>query len=241
MAFCTRCGASLNGAFCARCGAGVAGAPAPPARRGTSPILWVLVVLLCLFVAGIVGVIGTGAYVAHRLRRDPQGLLAGVLAAHPDLEVIDNGPGGMTVRSRRSGKKFSLSFDERRHGGFKLDAVDDDGHAGSVEVGGDAHVPSWVPQYPGSQAEPVLSARGESDEGAGEAGEFHFTTPDSRDQVLAFYEARGRELGLTMHTVRTGEKVTLSSAEDGPDRMLKLIVQRDGDRTSGNVTYWRKR
>jgi hypothetical protein len=241
MAFCTRCGASLNGAFCSQCGVSVAGAAAPSVRRGTSPMVWVLVVLLCLFVAGILGVIGTGAYVAHRLRRDPQGTMARVLAAHPDLEVIDSGPGGITVRSRRSGKKFSLSFDPMRRGGFHLEAVDDEGRAGRVEVGGDAHVPSWVPQYPGAVAEPVLSARGESEAGAGEAGEFRFTTPDSPDQVLSFYESRGREMGLTLHTVRVGEKVTLATAEDDRDRMLKVIAQRDGDRTSANVTYWRKR
>src|SRR5438105_3125218 len=49
MAFCTKCGATVVGAFCSQCGAPsaqAAQAPVPaPARRGTSPIVWVLVIL----------------------------------------------------------------------------------------------------------------------------------------------------------------------------------------------------
>lgn len=255
MAFCTKCGASLTGTFCSQCGTPAGGqqqaAPAPAPPRKTSPIVWVLIVLLCLFGAGILAVIGTGAYVAHRMRqagvdrelfrRDPQRALARLLANHPDLEVTETGRDGITVRNRRNGKSFTMSFDDARSGRFRLEGIDEDGHGGSIEVGGDAKIPSWVPQYPGSRPEPMLSARGSSPGGAGEAGEFRFDTADSPSDVLSFYEARGREMGLTLHTVRVGEKVTLATADDEHDRMLKVIARREGDQTSVNVTYGRKR
>jgi hypothetical protein len=241
MAFCTRCGSNLSGAFCTKCGTPAAGAAAPaqPQRR-TSPVVWVLVILLVMFCLSIAGVIGTGAYVAHRLRRDPR-VLARILQSHPDLEVIQNESSGLMLRNRRTGQRFSLSFDNARNGRFSLEAFDDEGHRGSVEVGGDARIPSWVPEYPGSTPEPVFSAQGESEEGAGEAGNFHFDTPDSTDDVLRFYEEAARRMQLTVSTVRVGEKVTLATAEDEHDRILKVIATRDGGHTSVHVTYGRKR
>ena len=70
MAFCTNCGAEVTGAFCKQCGTPVSAAsaaPAPvftaqpaavaapvagaaPVQRKTSPLVWVLVIILGLFV-----------------------------------------------------------------------------------------------------------------------------------------------------------------------------------------------
>jgi hypothetical protein len=259
MAFCTQCGSQVTGAFCARCGTAAAGAAtnaagpaAPPEKRKTSPIVWVLVVLLCLFGLGIFAVMGTGAYVLHRARRagidrelfrsNPQLAISKMLAAtHPDLEVIDTDRDSITVRNRRTGQRFTMSFDDARNGRFKLEGVDNNGHSGTVEVGVDAKIPAWVPEYPGSTAEPVFSARGQSDEGAGEAGHFRFETADSPAQVMSFYDEKGREMGLELHTVRAGETITLATPDDEHDRVLKVIARRDGDRTTVNVTYGRKR
>jgi hypothetical protein len=65
MAFCTKCGAPVGGAFCNQCGAPTnqaAAQPMPPApqRRGMHPLLWVLVIILCLFGIGIAGMVGVG-------------------------------------------------------------------------------------------------------------------------------------------------------------------------------------
>jgi hypothetical protein len=77
MAFCSTCGANMTGAFCAKCGtpAGVAQARAPmapvgaPVARHTSPIVWVLVVILGLFVLCGLGAAGIGFLVLHRARQ----------------------------------------------------------------------------------------------------------------------------------------------------------------------------
>ena len=114
MAFCTVCGASVNGAFCSQCGtpsaagqasaapppnaappvsaappAGFAAAPAtamPPAGpRKTSPIVWVLVALGGLFLLGIIGVIGVGALVVHKAHQS--GFSADLLRRNPAAAV----------------------------------------------------------------------------------------------------------------------------------------------------------
>jgi len=87
MAFCTTCGANVTGTFCSQCGtpAGAAAQAQPAAAsapygqpvaagglamaRKTSPIVWILIVVLGLFVLGGIGVVGVIGYVAHRARQ----------------------------------------------------------------------------------------------------------------------------------------------------------------------------
>jgi hypothetical protein len=77
MAFCSFCGATMTGGFCTKCGAssGAAQAQAPmpsagvPVARRTSPIVWVLVVILGLFVLCGLGAAGVGFLVLHRARQ----------------------------------------------------------------------------------------------------------------------------------------------------------------------------
>jgi len=212
----------------------------------------VLIVLLCAFGFAIVSAISTGAYVAHQMRRagidremfrrDPARAVARMLAtAHPDLEVVENDRDTVTVRSRRTGKRFTWSFDDVRNGRLRIEGVDDNGHSGAVEIGGDAKPPSWVPEYPGSNPEAVFAARGDGEGGAGEAGAFRFDTPDSASQVITFYQEHAREMDLEVNTVTVGDRVTLATSDDEHERVLKVIATREGDRTSVTVTYGRKR
>jgi hypothetical protein len=87
MAFCTTCGANVTGAFCSQCGTPVAaaaqgqtGPPAtpyaqpavpggPPVAQKTSPIVWVLIIVLGFLVLGGLGVVGVAGYIAHRARQ----------------------------------------------------------------------------------------------------------------------------------------------------------------------------
>jgi hypothetical protein len=116
MAFCTNCGSNVAGTFCSQCGTAVGAAaqapppPAPgayqpqpvvmggaPAARKTSPIVWVLVIVLGLVVLGGVAVVGTVAYVAHRARQ----------VVHFD----EAGNGGFSIKAKDGdGKDASISF-----------------------------------------------------------------------------------------------------------------------------------
>ncbi|HXP63026.1 MAG TPA: hypothetical protein VN829_21175, partial [Dongiaceae bacterium] len=88
-------------------------APAALAPRKTSPIVWVLVIILGLFVLGVIGVVGAGMFVMHKVheagvdpglwRRNP-GLAASkfIAATNPDIEVlhVDEGNNTITLRNR---------------------------------------------------------------------------------------------------------------------------------------------
>jgi hypothetical protein len=123
MPFCTICGANVTGTFCSQCGTPATGAAAPtpqpaaayppaaaapypqpgapgvpPVARKTSPIVWVLVIVLGLFLLGGIAVAGFVAFVAHRVHQ------AGVAFDR-------NGDGGFTMQTRdKDGKSASLQF-----------------------------------------------------------------------------------------------------------------------------------
>src|SRR5579862_28197 len=118
MPFCTTCGANVTGAFCNQCGtpvkAGAAqaasvppnaapmtqpGSPGVPVKRGTSPLVWILVAVLGLFILGFIGVVGTGFFLVHKAKqagidpalitRNPGLAMAKmVTAVNPDAEVV---------------------------------------------------------------------------------------------------------------------------------------------------------
>jgi hypothetical protein len=253
MAFCTQCGADVKGAFCNLCGTRAAQAPAAGAgvaptpvsaaatvKRGTSPIVWILVIVLGLFGLGAVAVVGLGAFFVHKVQQDGADVTIArvIAAANPDLEVLrtNNADGTVTLREKSSGKEFSIGIDAARSGKFTLRAVED-GKAATLEIGGDAKAPSWVPQYPGSRPQAVFSATGESDRESGEAGSFFFKTPDSTAKVVEFYEQKARELDLPIRVSAVG---TIVAGNDDRGRFFKVVAVSVSDETTVNVTYGRK-
>jgi hypothetical protein len=260
MAFCTQCGADVKGAFCNQCGARAAqsaaapaGAPvappAAPAKRRTSPMVWVLVAVLGLFGLGALAVVGTGAFLFHKARQagvDPElwrtnpGLAVGKMAAafNPNLEVVrtNDADGTVILRDRHTGKQFSIGIDAARNGSFSLKAAED-GKEATVEFGGNAKAPAWVPQYPESHPESVFTAKGQSENESGEAGSFTFKTPDSTSKVVAFYEEKARELGLDLRASVFG---TVIAGNEDKGKYLKIVAVGRSDETFVTVTYGRK-
>jgi hypothetical protein len=109
-------------------------------------------------------------------------------------------------------------------------------------LGGSAEAPSWVPAYPGSHPTPTFSASGESDEGAGEAGNFTFTTSDPPSRVQSFYEDEARKLGLDVELKDKGADTRVVVAKNHDEgRHLTVIIADHGASTTVNVTYARKR
>ena len=282
MAFCTTCGANVNGAFCPQCGTpvSVAGAqpaapppayapppPAPayaapqpqmagapqamPATRKTSPLVWILVIVLGLFVLGGIAVVGTGMFIVHKARQagiDPDlwrrnpGLAAGkmITAFNPNLEVarVDDGAGTLTIRDKRTGKEHTITFNDARNGRFRITAQDDNGKQATVDFGGSAsQLPSWIPSYPGSK--PQVTIAGTGSEGLG--GNFTFTTPDSASRVMEFYQDKVKGMGMQVNTVvTTGEGGSLVATDEGSKRSLTVILGNSDGQTTVNVTYGQK-
>lgn len=235
MPFCTNCGATVSGAFCVQCGtpAGAAAAQAqpapppasayaqpaaplappapastyaqpaapvgPPVARKTSPIVWILVAVLGLFVLGGIAVVGVIGFVAHR--------------AH----------------------QAGVSFDRGRDGGFSIQARGADGKDAKVEFGGGGKLPSWVPNYPGSQ--PHFAMQG-TVEGGGESGQFYFDTSDSGSHVLSFYEDKCKDLGMkVVSNITTQDAGMITATDEGDRRSVVVVIAGQSSHTTVSVTY----
>ena len=276
MAFCTNCGATINGAFCTQCGrpAGAAAPPPPaappappvaayqpppmgqpplppvaaPGQRRTSPMVWVLVIVLGLFVLGGATIAGLSFFVVHKvrqagidpdlMRRNPGLAISRMVAAvNPDIQVLntDDSAGTITVRDRRTGKVTTLTFDQARNGRFSVTAQDDQGKNATLEFGGSAKgIPDWVPSYPGGSA--PQGTYSVSAENGKVGGNFTFTTTDSPDRVLSFYLDKCKELGLRTTNISSPTGGSVIGRDDTDRRTLAVFVG-NGSPTGVNVTY----
>src|SRR5437660_4575721 len=125
MAFCTTCGADVTSkSFCVQCGSAV-GAPAgqsPPAltpAKKTSPILWIILGVVGLFVLAGIAVTSAGLFLAHKVAQNPAMAMAKILAvANPDVEVLstDEGRNTITLRDKKTHETVTMSFDDVKKG-----------------------------------------------------------------------------------------------------------------------------
>jgi len=272
MAFCSSWGAKASGAFCGNCGTPVSAAGAPPPaapppaaasnagvppapQRRTSPLVWVLVVILGLFVLGGLATVGTGLFIAHKvrqagfdsglMRRNPGYAVAKMfLGSHPDLEEVshDDNAGSITLRDRRTGKETTLNFSDIQNGRFHITAEGDNGGTATLDFGGGAaKLPAWLPAYPGSNGKATFSASGTDNQVFKEGGTFAFTTADLPTQVLSFYQDKVRDLGMKVNvTTTTPQGGMFTAADEGSHRSLTIVVGRSGSETSVSVTYGSK-
>ena len=237
MAFCTNCGAQVTGAFCQQCGRPAQGpapagpvaapptaAPAPGARR-TSPIVWVLLILLGIFVLGGAALVGTGIFVARKVHQAGPSVTAGRLLAalNPDLEVIDadERSGVITVREKSTGKEITLNFDDVKRGRISV-REDRHGKRASIEIGAsNAKLPSWVPGYPGASVEATISVNS----GEGQGASFNFKTADAPAKVMEFYQEGLKQAGFKIAmTTSTGEGGMVAAEDKSADRSILVTV-----------------
>jgi hypothetical protein len=109
-----------------------------------------------------------------------------------------------------------------------------DGHS-SFSIGGEAKIPAWVPDYPGSHPQAAFAAKGDD----GESGTFTFKTSDSEAKVVRFYRDQFQSLGMHISSdATTGRNGTAVVAEDEAKKhTVTAIVGLDGSRTTVVVTY----
>jgi hypothetical protein len=217
-----------------------------PVKRGLSPIVWILLIVGGIILLGIVGVVGTVAYVAHTVTSNPGLVLAKIItAANPDAEVLDTNEGSQTmrIRDRKTGEEVTLSFDDIKKGRLRFSAKGKDGEVANMEIGGgEGKMPSWVPTYPGAKAQGNMTARGDSGDGSGEGGIVTFTTPDPASKVREFYEAKIKEMGMSVDLTQvTGAGGMVMGQDEGGKRTLHVMVAEGSGETTFTVTYGRKR
>jgi hypothetical protein len=221
------------------------------------------VILLGVIAAAILGYLAyrKGQEVVNDMERNPAMAAAKLaVAMNPDLETVsvNEGRGTITVKDRRTGKIVTVNFDDVKDG--KLTVRGDDGEdvtisakgsegSGSLEVKTDKgsvkfgagssaeNMPDWLPSYPGAKAEGVFSMRG----GDGSTGSFSFTTTDSVDQVMSYYETelKGEDLKVSVTTTRQngvgGGVVTGEDKSNGRTAVITVGAKAGG--TQVNVTF----
>src|SRR5712692_533464 len=194
-------------------------APVPPKK--SNALLWILAGIGG-FVLLIILVVAAGIFFfVHKAKQaglDPDllkknpALAAAKLAVavNPDVEMVstDEGKGEITIRDKKTGKVYSMSFEDAKNGKFTMkengkEAVTiTGGPGGTVEMksadgtikigGGNVTVPAWVPDYPGSQAQSSFTSQTKD----GDASSYQFKTKDPSDKVVKFYADGFKNQGM---------------------------------------------
>jgi hypothetical protein len=242
--------------------------PGPPMQTGpkkVSPVVWIVVGIVGFFVlCGLVVTIAVGMFV-HKVKQNPALAIAKALTiANPDVEVLsaDEGRNSVKVRDKKTGETYSVNLDDIKNGRIDFRGpkgerasiqAQGEGQNGSLEIkgpdgtmkfgaGANAKIPDWIPAYPGAVAKANFSMQG----GDSSGGTFSYTTNDSGDAVLAFYDRTLKAAGFKITSNVTGNagnaSGTMISAEDeGTKRTLIVTLGTENASTSVNVIYGTKK
>jgi hypothetical protein len=108
---------------------------------------------------------------------------------------------------------------------------------GTIQIGGAAKVPAWVPDYPGSSPQNAFAAQGKD----GRNGTFIFKTKDSADHVAKYYRDQLEASGLKVTAVVSSGSSQVITAEDVvKHHTVTVMAGGRGNDTTVNVTYANK-
>lgn len=217
--------------------------PPPGAQRKTSPLVWILAILGVFVMLVIVAVAGIGLFVAHKvkeagvdsdsMKRNPALATIKVMAAlNPNIEIVtlDEDKGFVTVRDKKSGRTFKVTFDDAKRGKFTMQEEGKD--PVTITTRGDFNVPTWIPDYPHSTPQGSFA----TEFSTGDSGNFTFKTKDSVSKVLSYYEDGFRSEGMEIEH-KPGNVI---SAKRGQKSAVVMVGTGDGD-SSVSVTFEAKK
>jgi len=219
--------------------------PAPPKK--TNPLVWILgglggclvLVVICVFVIGLI--VANKAKKAgidgDLFRRNPALAAAKIMVAtNPDIEMVsvDEGKQEITVREKKTGKIYSMSFEDAKNGKFTMK---ENGKT-TLTVGGTAKLPAWVPNYPGSDPQGAFSASSAE----GDSGTFTFKTKDDAEKVSKYYQESFATSGLKIASNVTSQSGStsggmLSAQDESNKHTVAVIIGVEGGETTVAVTY----
>ena len=238
-----------------------AGAPAVKKR---SPLPFILLGCFGLLVIGAIGIMATGWFVKSKLenagfdsdlmQKNPALATAKIMAAlNPDVEIVssNDSAGTVTFREKSTGKTVTMNLDQLKEGKLTFQEegkgeVTMSTEGGSVVVktpegttswGTSANAPDWLPAYPGAQGQAVMSGTDQS----GARGTFTFSSKDSVDQIVTFYEkelpGKGYKVERTMSTRQGAMRMeVLTGTATG--RTLRLSVVSNEPNQTAVTAAW---
>jgi hypothetical protein len=108
---------------------------------------------------------------------------------------------------------------------------------GTVQIGGNAKIPTWVPDYPGSNPQIAFAAQSRQ----GRTGTFTFKTKDSADHVAKFYRDQLEASGFkVVAVVNSGSGQVITSQDQSKQHTVVVVAGVEGNETAVNVTYTNK-
>ena len=238
---------------------------APPPQKSNA-LKWILIGIGAFFVVVVVCLLALSLFVVHKARQaglDPDlikrspglALAKMAVAANPNVEMVSANEGRqeITIRDKQTGKVVTMSFEDAKKGNFVFKAdgkeatISANGangtfevksDEGTVKIGGNAKVPAWVPDYPGSEPQSAFSSQGKD----GNSGSFVFKTNDGSDKVVKYYQDQFQSSGLKVTSNITSQNGRSSAgmlvAEDSSSKhTITVIIAPDSNQTGVSVTY----
>ena len=231
--------------------------PPPPPQKKSNVLVWVVAGCGTFVLIGIIVVFLGGYFIWNKAKEaglDPElmqkrpalAVAKMMVAANPDVELVsvDDEKGLITVKDKKTGKSVTVNLEDAQKGRITFKGGDKDeeitieakgeGDSGSLEVkskegiakfsaGSEAKLPAWFPTYPGAVIQVTVSAESKD----GEGGTFGFSTVDSIEKVVKFYEDNLKQAGLnvTTNTVQQNGTITMGSlvGEDEGKRRTTLV------------------
>lgn len=217
---------------------------APPAKKGPNLLLWIGGGLAALVLLVIIGVVGVGFFVAKKakdagfdsalMQKNPVlGAARLALAMNPEVEVVNvnEDSGELTVREKKTGKVITMRAEDVKNGKITFT---DESTGEQVSVGGEANLPDWVPDYPGSKPQGAVASTGAGQGG----GMVHFKVADSPSQVLKFYQDEFNGAGYKITSPATSADGGMIIGEDEANRRtISATVSKSGSETQVALTY----
>jgi len=243
----------------------------PQQPKKNNALKWILIGIGAFFVVFVLCIFAAGFFVVHRAKQaglDPElikknpglALAKMAVAANSNLELVstDEGRQEVTIRDKQTGKVMTVSFEDAKRGKFvfkedgrETATITSGGANGTLEVktadgtakfGGNAKVPAWVPDYPGSDPQAAFSAQGRE----GDSGTFTFKTRDASDKVVRYYQDQFQSAGLKVTNNFTSQANGVATgmliAQDGSNQhTVTVVVGQDNGQSAVSVTYATKK
>jgi hypothetical protein len=245
--------------------------PPPPApKKGLGPLGWiaigcgVIVIIVFIVMAG-------GAYlfktkVVDPFKKNPGMATAKLIVqANPDLDLVseDDSAHTLTIHNKKTNETVTLGMDDIKNGKLKfstegkgsasfdfgkqgatIKVQDEKGQESTIVAGAAApkDLPAWLPVYPGASVEGGLSTK--SAESTSQT--FALTTNDPVDRVLAFYQDKLKDNGLTVQPSTTiamgGQTSTGIVIADSTDkkRHVQVAISAADNQTKATISYEEK-
>ncbi len=195
--------------------------PNPSQQKKTNVVVWVLLGIAGLLIAGVLIAAATTYYFVKQVAGsgNPAIAIAKVITTlNPDLEVISMDGDTVRVRVKSTGQETEINISDIKKG--KIDIKSPDGR---VVIGGKARMPDWLPKYPGMEGDPVTQveslAKGK--------GTVVFHTSDKVEKVTAWYEQTFKDGGFTVErkvNLSAAQNVAILKAESGAKDVVVTVV-----------------